>query len=261
VGDEENKRRMHWLAWDKLARPKSHGGVGFCDLRVFNQSLLTRQAWRLLKLPDSLCARLLKAKYYTLGDLLDTAFIQQQSQSWQGVLHGLELLKKGIIWRTGDGCKVKNLRDNWLPRHDALKVEGRRGNLRKRWVSELISPKTRSWNEEAVRDCCYPRDVDTIRGIKLSARTTEDFLAWNGESNGLFSVRSAYRIGMATKWLSSERGQSSSEPDGGRRVWELVWKSAVPQKVRIFAWRAATGLLVVRLGLHRRSVGAAPAHA
>jgi hypothetical protein len=35
-------------------------------------------------------------------------------------------------------------------------------------------------------------------------------------------------------------------------VWELVWKSAVPQKVRIFAWLAATGLLVVRLGLHRR---------
>jgi hypothetical protein len=76
-GDEENRKRMHWLAWDKLVRPKSHGGVGFRDLRVFNQALLARQAWRLLKFPDSLCARLLKAKYYPSGDLLDTAFIQQ----------------------------------------------------------------------------------------------------------------------------------------------------------------------------------------
>jgi hypothetical protein len=78
-GDEENRKRIHWLAWDKLVRPKSHGGVGFCDFRFFNQALLARQAWRLLKFPDSLCARLLKAKYYPSGDLLDTAFIQHQS--------------------------------------------------------------------------------------------------------------------------------------------------------------------------------------
>ena len=54
-GDETNKRKMHWLSWDKLARPKAHGGIGFRDLRVFNQTLLARQAWRLLTSPDSLC--------------------------------------------------------------------------------------------------------------------------------------------------------------------------------------------------------------
>ena len=35
-GDETNKRKMHWLSWDKLARPKAHGGIGFRDLRVFS---------------------------------------------------------------------------------------------------------------------------------------------------------------------------------------------------------------------------------
>jgi hypothetical protein len=190
---------MHWLAWEKLVRPKSQGGVGFRDLRVFNQALLARQAWRLLKFPNSLCARFIKAKYYPSGDLLDTAFIQQQSQSWQGVLQGLELLKKGIIWRIGDGSKVKIFRDNWLPRLNALKVEGRRGNSRKRWVADIISHESRFWNEAAVHECSHPQDAEVIFGIKLSARVTEDFLAWHGESNGLFSVFSAYRIGMATK--------------------------------------------------------------
>jgi hypothetical protein len=106
-GDEENRHRMHWLSWDKMTRPKSQGGMGFRDLRIFNQALLARQAWRLIKFPDSLCAQLLKSRYYPSGDLLDTAFIQNQSQTWQGVLHGLELLKEGIVWRIGDGSKIK----------------------------------------------------------------------------------------------------------------------------------------------------------
>jgi hypothetical protein len=54
---------MHWLVWDKLVRPKPHGGGGFRDLRVFNQALLAHQAWCFLKFLDSLCAHLLKATY------------------------------------------------------------------------------------------------------------------------------------------------------------------------------------------------------
>jgi hypothetical protein len=52
-GDEENRRRMHWMSWDRLARPKSQGGVGFRDLKIFNQALLARQAWRLIHFPGS----------------------------------------------------------------------------------------------------------------------------------------------------------------------------------------------------------------
>jgi hypothetical protein len=77
-------------------------------------------------------------------------------------------------------------------------------------------------------------------------------LAWSGESNGLFSVRLAYRIGIQPTMEKLHQGQLSSEPSGDRSAWNLVWKAAVLQKLRVFAWKMDTGMLAVHVGLHRR---------
>jgi hypothetical protein len=96
-GSKRGKRKVHWKAWEQLTKPKSFGGLGFRDFRLFNQAMLARQAWRLLTQPESLCARVLKAKYYPRGQLQDTVFPRGASSSWQAIQHGLELLKKGLI--------------------------------------------------------------------------------------------------------------------------------------------------------------------
>ena len=82
------------MSWERMIRPKRAGGIGFRDMQIFNQALLARQGWRLLQKPNSLCARVLKSKYYPKGDLLDTVFAADASQAWRGIEHGLELLKK-----------------------------------------------------------------------------------------------------------------------------------------------------------------------
>jgi hypothetical protein len=47
----------------------------------------------------------MKAKYYPCVELIDTAFIKNPSPCWQGIMHGLELLKKGLFGTLEMGSK------------------------------------------------------------------------------------------------------------------------------------------------------------
>ncbi|VAH50600.1 unnamed protein product [Triticum turgidum subsp. durum] len=55
-----------------------------------------------------------------------------------------------------------------------------------------------------------------------------------------------------------ELGSSSGAANGERRLWNIIWKARVPQKIRIFAWRAATQSLAVqvnRVKHHQTTIG------
>jgi hypothetical protein len=79
-----DKSGMHWQSWDKLAVPKSRGGLGFRDLEKFNDAMLAKQAWRLLECPDSLCAKVLLGRYSKGGDILSASCPQGASATWEG---------------------------------------------------------------------------------------------------------------------------------------------------------------------------------
>jgi hypothetical protein len=46
----------------------------------------------------------------------------------------------------------------------------------------------------------------------------------------------------------------SELPDGDRPIWDAIWKTNVPQKVRNFNWRLATNDLVVQENRCRRNM-------
>jgi hypothetical protein len=84
--DKENK--MHWLSWELLSKPKSEEGMGFRDLYGFNMAMLARQGWRMLTNPNSLCARILKARYFPDCSILEASATNGISYSWRSILKG-----------------------------------------------------------------------------------------------------------------------------------------------------------------------------
>nr|XP_051230261.1 uncharacterized mitochondrial protein AtMg00310-like [Lolium perenne] len=105
-GAAEWKRKVHWIGWKKMCVSKRKGGMGFRNYEDFNQALLAKQAWRMVTNSDSLCSRVLKARYFKQGEFLSADCPKRASYTWKSILHGRELLKEGLIWRIGDGKKV-----------------------------------------------------------------------------------------------------------------------------------------------------------
>jgi hypothetical protein len=63
-GTNVGKHKTQWIPWEVMVKPKNYGGLGFKDMRLFNQALLASQAMHLIDYPDSLCSQVLKAKYF-----------------------------------------------------------------------------------------------------------------------------------------------------------------------------------------------------
>lgn len=67
----KEKHKIPWIALEKITRSKKKGGLGIRDLRDFNIVLLAKQSWRMMQNPQSLLARVYKAKYFSKSSLLE----------------------------------------------------------------------------------------------------------------------------------------------------------------------------------------------
>ena len=136
-------------------------------MHLFNVALLAGQGWRLIQYPESLCARGLKSKYYPNGNPLNTVFASDASPVWRGIEAGLELLKKGVIWRVGNGRDIQIQRDQWLPRKEGLMTASFIRRSRLRWVNQLMLPDMKEWNIPLIKQIFHPFDADDICRIPI----------------------------------------------------------------------------------------------
>ena len=234
---------------------KKKGGLGFRDLYLFNKAMLARQAWRLLVKPETLCAQVLRAKYFKNTSLLLCTAREGISYSWRSILQGIELLKHGLIWRIGNGDHVNIWTDPWVPRGTTRKPATPRGASLLTRVSDLIDPATGTWDEQLVMDTFWPEDAEVILTIPTDSEMV-DWPAWHYDKAGVFSVKSAYKLAIQGRdqLTGKDASSVSTTNEGDAFSWYKIWQTKLPNKVKMFIWRLAHNNLHVRRNLQRRGV-------
>lgn len=143
---------MCWVSWDNLTLPRDAGGLGFKEIEIFNDALLAKHTWRLLKNPQSLLGHTLLNKYCRNDNILECTSPNSASHGWRGILAGREIIRKGLGWAIGDGRSVRVWGENWLSlTHQHSPIGPPTREAHNFLVSDLMLPNSTEWNVERIK--------------------------------------------------------------------------------------------------------------
>ncbi|KAK2427871.1 hypothetical protein QL285_026426 [Trifolium repens] len=103
--------------------------------------------------------------------------------------------KAGTRWRIGSGIDVSLLNENWLYDASSLSVQDTKASLAATLsVADVIMPDEKSWNLPLISSLFEPNSVQKIVRTPLYSSVTDDKRIWHKEKDGMYSVKSAYRL-------------------------------------------------------------------
>ena len=190
-GHKDNLSKLAWMGWDKMGLKKEGGSLGYRDLEFFNQALLAKQGWRLVQNPNSLAARVLKAKYFPNNTFLESNMGRSPSYAWRSIWEAKKVLQARMLWRVGDGQSIRIWRDRWLPTCSSHMVQSPVRILEQEArVGELIDVEKNWWNIPLIEDIFMKEEVEVICNVPICPGGRPDRMVWAGTKNGAFIVRS-----------------------------------------------------------------------
>jgi hypothetical protein len=160
-GSSTDNRHMHWISWERLNQPKFKGGMGFRDLRSFNLAMLGKQGWRFVTRPDSLCARVLKGRYFHDTDFMSATRKRHASSTWRVILAGREVVQHVLFKRVVPRETTDIWGDRWISEHFGAKLITLREEGDLSLVSHLLLDNG-SWDETFIRHCFLRIDAEAI---------------------------------------------------------------------------------------------------
>lgn len=226
---------------------KHNGGLGFRNLYGFNIALIGKLCWNFLKHPQSLVARVFKARYYPHTDFLQARMQQGASYIWSGIMTAKESLHKGYRWVLGNGLSINVVKDSWLKEKDGFCASQNEeygvGHIS---VAEFITQSKNSWDENNVCNFFSEADASLILATHIPNRNHSDRITWIRTTNGQYSVKTGYHL-----WCDQHLRNDSITQSSG---WSKLWRLDIPHKLKVFLWRFCRNNIHVRWRLRSKGV-------
>ncbi|XP_048599212.1 uncharacterized protein LOC125579275 [Brassica napus] len=254
--ESTDKKKMCWVAWEKLTKPKAVGGLGLRDIQLFNQALLAKVAWRILTNPSCLLARVLTGKYCHKRSFLEAQLPAVCSHGWRSILHGRDLLLENLGKAIGNGQNTKIWKDSWISSNSQLKPFGpiNESALDLR-VSDLLTDDLQ-WNKMRI-DQLLPEFSSQIQCIKPSKEGAEDIFVWLPLQTGVYSTKSGYNSQALPPMIPSLPAPINAQSNQEFSWIKDIWSVKTSPKLKIFLWSIIQGALPIGAELQRRGMMAA----
>jgi hypothetical protein len=97
-------------------------------------------------------------------------------------------------------------------------------------------------------------DAEEFLKLRPGTRMDADVLGWAHEKNGVFSVRSCYRMLKQTQSVRKAHAVNAASSSNEECWWSKLWKLNIPPKIRIFCWRVLHNYLPSKQELKRRHI-------
>ncbi|RYR21959.1 hypothetical protein Ahy_B03g067250 [Arachis hypogaea] len=123
-------------------------------------------------------------------------------------------------------------------------------------------------NIEEITDMAMWEDLESYLGLPatelilktlISLINKRNHFGWPYRSDGQYSVRTGYHFAKEEKDAREERNLSKASTNQNlRKVWKMLWKLPVPQKVKLLLWKAMQEILLLNANLYQRMIAKTP---
>ncbi|GAU29820.1 hypothetical protein TSUD_223660 [Trifolium subterraneum] len=263
-GGLTKRRRINWVKWEDLCKPKKEGGLGIRNLRLVNLSLLTKWRWRLLSGEGEVWKDIIVAKYgeRVMGNArLDNIVYLQFGSAWWRDLCNLDKdegwFNQVVLKKVGMGNSILFWKDVWagdqslehrfprlfgisIQQNEVVRNMGSWVNVEWRW--ELLWRRQFFvWENELVREL-----GEVLNIFPLSEEV--DRWVWKPNEAEGFSVKSLY------DWLDSTLVTRAILTPLEAFSFCSIWKCVVPSKVSALAWQLFLDRIPTKDNLCRRRI-------
>eukprot|EP00253_Pinus_taeda_P026951 PITA_26951 len=115
-GKGEEKKKWALVAWDKLYKPKAHGGLGLHDPETLSKVLGAKLWWMWLKESATPWAKLWKQKYannWQEKDHIRMSGLIKGSHIWNLAWENRAIVQQHSVWEIRAGNLARFWEDNW----------------------------------------------------------------------------------------------------------------------------------------------------
>lgn len=243
------KKAVCFVKWDFLTCPKAEGGLGLRSLEETNKAMILKVIWKITSGSNALWVQVMKSKYHPTSPFWITQRISASTRLWKAIVQNKTLLKHFSRWVLGDGQTCNAYAQPWFSGWDQMAPPS--CELQQAKVAFFFNQQILVWNQHYLvqfRGSEFAKTICNEQANTILRPGTKDKLMFTWVKNGEFSVKAAYHLLRNSQPLTS-RHVSEQETI----IWKKIWKIlCIPQKVRMFFWKAMQGALPTAAALSKR---------